>query len=449
MTALGVVFLLGALACLAFRRDAFVVVVAASAGVPASAAITVGSISISPFQMLGVICAIALLFTARRVSGGAGHVPMVMFTAWCVLITAAGPLIFAGLDVLPARKGVDIAVRSPEALTYTVSTIAQTVYLLIGFAVIVYFVVTKRSPLLAAIPLAVGTVLSSLRIVSGLVGVRWPAWIFDNATNVIYADETSRARGVLAEPSELAGFSLAALAFGVACCVSSRVSVRLLGAGLSLLALMNLLLSGSGTAVVAGAVLAAIAGVVSILRAVREDSPRVIWLSLVALALILGAVLAGNRLASWATDIVTRKVGSASMGFRSSADSFSLEIVRQTFGLGVGLGGNRPSSFALMLLSNVGVVGFVLLAVAIAALVRHAYKARSAVPACWSLVGLLIAKIIGLPDLSTPILWVLLAACAAAVWTTQDRQPLTRRTLPSVPSTIPSRKRIPCTSRTI
>ena len=112
--------------------------------------------------------------------------------------------------------------------------------------------------------------------------------------------------------------------------------------------------------------------------------------------------------------MITAKSGSDSYSQRSGVDAFSLQVVLRSLGVGVGLGSNRPSSFALMLLSNVGVVGSVLFVAAVVVVVRHALRCGGAGPTIWVLAAILTAKLVSGPDLADPsgLLYLSLGALA-------------------------------------
>jgi len=104
------------------------------------------------------------------------------------------------------------------------------------------------------------------------------------------------------------------------------------------------------------------------------------------------------------------KGGSNSALVRLGADAFAFNLTLQTHGLGVGLGSNRPSSLVAALLSQVGVVGFLLFMFA-------AGKTLWPLPKQHRWIGLaglalLLAMAFGLPDLSFPFLWIVFALAA-------------------------------------
>ncbi len=175
------------------------------------------------------------------------------------------------------------------------------------------------------------------------------------------------------------------------------------------LSLLNLLVSESGTAaltvsmIAAGLVALYVGGFLFAGRRVHPLGPPAIGFAVVAL---LASPLLGRVIS-----LVTEKALSGSATARFAADRLSLDIASDTYFIGVGLGANRPSSFATMLLSTVGVVGFSLFVVAMWRLLRPVLRRRSALG--WSLLGLLAAKVVADPNLSTPLLWVLIGLVLA------------------------------------
>jgi hypothetical protein len=101
---------------------------------------------------------------------------------------------------------------------------------------------------------------------------------------------------------------------------------------------------------------------------------------------------------------------------RVVADLGSLTILKNTYGLGVGLGSNRPSSLVTTLLSTVGIVGTMLFAIVLYRIVK-VFPGRSAPSALqmsfWSLIGLFVAQSVGIPDINRPVLWALFVVVVA------------------------------------
>jgi hypothetical protein len=116
---------------------------------------------------------------------------------------------------------------------------------------------------------------------------------------------------------------------------------------------------------------------------------------------------------------VERKASSFSYLARGAANERSWQIFLETAGLGVGLGSHRPSSLFFLVLSCLGLVGTVLLAVLIAVALRRA--ARTEPAAGWALLGVVVSGVIAVPDLSMPVIWVGVAVCVGSGFDTPLR----------------------------
>jgi len=133
-----------------------------------------------------------------------------------------------------------------------------------------------------------------------------------------------------------------------------------------------------------------------------------IWLSLIAF-------ISFNDIRDLANLVLLQKSDGDSFRVRIDSDLQSFKILWQTYGFGVGLGSNRPSSFFTFLLSNVGIMGFVSLGLFLIALTRLALQSTKhlqqttlhewAVAGAWGLWATIIAKITAQPDLSFSPMW--------------------------------------------
>ena len=131
-----------------------------------------------------------------------------------------------------------------------------------------------------------------------------------------------------------------------------------------------------------------------------------------ALAVTGAAITQVPAVLAYAVGMVETKRESFSFVARGASNQRSLEIVLDTLGLGVGLGGNRPSSLPLFVVSCLGIPGTALLiAVVVIAIVRAVRTGQ--ITSVWALLGGLTAGTVAVPDLSTPLIWVALAACIA------------------------------------
>jgi hypothetical protein len=414
-----------ALAALALWRHSWWPLCLAVAGVaPAGVSLVAGGFGLPVFYVVALFAAAAValrlagvtLSPQVRVAGVPGAKPLLAFGIWAVVVTVAAPALFPGMAVLGSAPGHP-AMLVPGAVTS--SNVAQLAYLWIAIGVIVLLASAPRThPYLVGVP-AVGIVaLSFCKYVSEKAGLPFPTDVFDNNPSLLYIQTApggaERFRGILSEPASLATYCLAAAAFAVA--MLPRVAVA---ARVALVAVLGIsiwlgIASTSTTFVVAGALLCGV-GLVSFVWPLVRGTVRIAPVhAVVLLGLLVVAYVAGPALLGYVNDAVTAKSGAESYNERSGADAFSIQVALRSLGFGVGLGANRPSSFGVMLLSNVGVVGVALFAAAVALIVRHALRCGGAAPTIWVLVAILAAKLVSGPDLADPsgLLYLCLGALA-------------------------------------
>ncbi len=114
--------------------------------------------------------------------------------------------------------------------------------------------------------------------------------------------------------------------------------------------------------------------------------------------------------------VLLEKTDSLSFLNRISSDIYSFGLFVSTDFLGVGLGSNRPSSFLMYMLSNVGLLGSILFFVFISMVIRLAFiNKQCLISEKLALVGALIShlvgKLVGSPDLNFWFFWVLISVC--------------------------------------
>lgn len=417
MTVLGIALLIALGIALTVRRAWTPVIIGAAAGMPYSAGVVVGSNGVPLFTVAAVGAGVALLGTRRLGTAHWSANAFAVFLGWATIITGAAPWLFAGIRVLVSRGGVDHQVADPGYLGYSISNVAQLGYLLLAGCAALYLVRVRGAVLAAGVALLVGTGLTGLRAVIETFWINGTAPLFDTLPNVAYAWSGDRLRGVFAEPSELAAFSLPAAGFFVVAALRSPGRMKFVWSAACALACWNLLQASSGTAVAASAVFIGLGLVALAVRYVVRGGVGTPWLVIGVLTAAVVALVAGDRLLAPIEELVLDKVDSQSYDTRTGADAFSWGVVAETLGMGAGLGSNRPSSFGMSLLSTVGVPGAAAFVVLVVGIVVAALRSPTTVAAGTALVALLVAKVVGTPDVSTPILWVLIAACAVPAWT--------------------------------
>lgn len=429
----GAVFIVFGIAGWLYSQRTFLIVLSASAALVTTAGVTVGGSSIPPFFLLATLATFTVAVDFAR-GASISHRSIALFgvmLGWSFIITALGPLLFGGIPVLDPRAGIDEQVNAPTPLAYTPSMAAQFAYLALGVGVVLYLASRNSlSPALLSPAIGLGTVMSAARLVPPLAS---PIdFLFRNYESAAYNQYEDRHFGIFAEPSYLAVFSVTAIAYIAFRLPLARGWRQWVLAFVGVLALVNLLASASGTAALSVLVLAAMAaaygGWMYLVRngAWRQLLPgrtsthetrrgRGIRIVIVSGALIgILVLLVPNPISQLTLGTITEKIGTQSFVNRTSADLFSIQLLLDTYGLGVGLGANRPSSLLTLLLSSVGVIGTVLFAAAIGLALWNARARKAWRPVIVALIALLVAKVVAEPALSTPLLWLAVGACVYA-----------------------------------
>ncbi len=392
----------------------------------AGVAVSVGGIGVPTFYAvaLGTAVALAVRLFGNGPAGPAGrlHLPpgatlLLAFLAWSTFVTFVSPLLFNGLPVLASGGGP----RKLIAGTLTSSNIAQIGYLTLGLCVIV-FIARSPSARPGLIGLAAGltTLLSLWRYLHQEVGVPLTQGIFDNAPTLAFIETApggvARFRGILSEPSALAGTSLVTISYMFPRSFEVRGWHRAGTLFVASTALYLGVISTSTTFVVAGVTVVAIAALTFTFGFVRRRASLRAVVSVVVCVCAVAAIWVLPGVIHFIQTTVNDKVSSPSYSQRSGADSVSYGIFLDSYGFGVGLGSSRASSFLADLLSTTGIIGTLLFASAVMLLIRRSSAMRTCRPVFWALVTILVAKVIAGPDLSdtSGILWMSLGLLSQA-----------------------------------
>lgn len=415
MTVLGAVVCALAMMGVVFRRPrATAVALGVAAGLPSSAGV-IAAQPIPVFVCVGAVAAVGLFSLRWTVRVERWAWLFAAFVLWSLALTALGPWVFAGTPVLTPRGGIERQLSALTPLDYTSTNLAQVLILVTASSAVAFLVRsgTARTALVTAAVTGVG--LSLVRSVARAAGADFLAPFLDTL-QTYYATTDVRWRGVFNEPSELAAFALGVAAMsGVAMCTATRLRARVLHLALAGGAVVLMIGSASGTAVLAAGVVGAVVVIVVVVRYLRSGGLGTEWVVVSALLVGVALVIQGGAAVDFVTAIVDGKVGSGSQIARSGADAVALQVVADSWGVGVGLGGNRSSSFFLTLLSTVGVIGSGLFVSMVAVITREALRHRATVSAAAGLLAVLVAKTVATPDLGTPLMWLLLAAAVTVV----------------------------------
>lgn len=346
---------------------------------------------------------------------------LLLLVLWGVASAWFLPRLFAGETLVRAAdrasmQGVKLLVLQPLATNFT-----QSAYLLGGLAAFVSVRCLLQAPgrmaafrdavLLVAMVNIGAALLNLLEIYLGLPSL---LGLVRNAGYAVMVGGSvgglQRISGTFAESSAFSTFTLPLFAFvaslwhdGVARPRSGRVALALL---------CLLLLSTSSTAYAGLAAYAALLGGAAVVRTMTGPNPvrigpvaAALWAAAVA-ACVIVLLRPGtfDAVVQFFEVALVRKLESSSGLERSSWNLQAWTNFIDSNGVGIGLGSARASSFALVLLSNLGVAGAVLFAAFVVQLFRM--PPASATPPAADLAVVRAAR--------RAVLAVLIAASASA-----------------------------------
>jgi hypothetical protein len=408
---------------------------------------TIGSFGfgVSPFYLVEICVALRLfshvwngetLLPPLKTPARGIAVILCAFLAWSLVSAFVMPHVFAGMPVIAPRDRVDqdLVLGNLVPLQWTLSNFGQAVYLLLNtsaaiFALLVVQTGDHAQALGKALRWAVFIVVAVglFQYFAPLAGWSYPYSVFNNNPNNAQGSEPldqqieglTRISSTFAEPMNSGSF-LAAVASGLLASYlrGERSMRRLLG----LLATAVVLLATTSTTGYVSLVVM-LCPLLIYFNPLAKRQART-WPSFfqgwtkVAMAALCSAgfaILFIPHLSSALVLVTVDKSEGMSFLSRVAADQESFALLKDTYGLGVGLGSNRPSSLIMTLLSTVGIVGSALFALAINRVVKL-FPGRWAPSmlqmSFWSLAGLLVASM-GVPDINRPVLWALLIVAAA------------------------------------
>jgi hypothetical protein len=432
MTLLGAVFSPLAIACFLLRPfyllPLLVVASVFEAGSVVNGVIGDFEFGIQPFYLIEILIVLRLVMLGLgpakllpRRESPMRTVVILLFAFWLWSVSSAFvmPHLFAGILVSVPRNGGD-AEFSP--LVWNLSNLVQAGYLTlnVGTAVYALHIVRTRlesEQLIKALYWAafIVVLIGFLQFAAEKGGWDFPYETFNS--NPGYAmgfqediGSVHRFNSTFVEPS-FAGSYLAATTCGLlASFLAGRSGIGGFVGLFGLTAMLFLTTSTTG--------FAALAIGVSMLLAYfnpfrgHQDARRSSsfgWVVILVGFAIVGCVLILTPELGEAVLTSTLEKGeSQSFWFRLANEFHSIELLVETYGLGVGLGGNRSSGLIPTILSSVGIVGAALFT-AMLFKISRLFPGRSARSSLqmgfWALVTMIISEIVAVPDLNRPVLW--------------------------------------------
>jgi hypothetical protein len=443
---IGLVTFIVCLMCLQLGHLAMAATLVVATLLGSAAAIQIGAANIPPAHVLLGFLAVST-FTRRAETAHAIRAmsfPQPGF--WLMSLVIYGvitgflmPRLLAGsMPIVPLGVSLEYATTgSTVPLGPVSSNLTQAIYL-VGdvtcFVMIVAIASTEAG--FAAITKAViayvafNVMFALLDVFTYNTGTQWLLEPIRNATYTLHVDEEvsgmKRIAGSFTEASAFAGQTLVALGFVGSLWVCGRRPA--LTGMLALASLVLVVLSTSSIGLAGTPPLLAILYVTALTRRGIDLSRPFATAALVCAPLLVVAVILAAQLDDEAWKpirdyidvLIFNKVGSVSAVERGSWNTFALQNFFDSYGLGVGLGTVRASSFPVALLSNVGLPGTICYVLfAASALLRRrgtpgSYYSDVRLAARNSCIGLILAASFVGTSVDQGLLFYLLAGVACA-----------------------------------
>ncbi len=416
-TIIGLIFFCCGAYCFLYKEDGLLGLLIISSVFEASSAVNIAGRGIQPYYLIaGFIIARALV---NRALGARSYKRMPQGN-WLLLfaVIAVGsaflcPILFAGVPIYDPKIGIDDGLFVRPPLRFGLNNVIQASYLVwhiaSAFALLaIKFSATKtRRAFLGAFYIEAFFV--SAESLCQIAGINFPLWIVLNNPGYSLWENSmeaygTRNPGTFAEPS-LAGAFLTLYCIGF-------LAEYLAGKGSMFRVIVAMVASG----LVASSSSVFTLCFVPIPLLIRYSPFRFPWyvnlkqtkrigliFFMVCMPLIL-VLLFSSGYREVLTTLTVSKGESGSFINRTASDLYGLQLLLQTYGIGVGLGSSRSSSLITTLLSNVGITGFIAFGVFYFKLFTNLSDDYAWF--CWAAFALLINVCIGLADVTMPIFWI-------------------------------------------
>ncbi len=451
---IGVLTILIGLVCLMLGTGALVHGLAIMAVLGAAAAMLIGAANIQPGHVMLVFLVCGVLSRRREAAAAIRTLhpdePAFWFTCLVVYGVASAflmPRVFAGLtEIIPLGTTAFDDTGSTVPLAPVSSNVTQSLYLsttLLCLITLTAIAATREgfsavfNGLLACC--IANTVFAILDIATYSTGTQELLGFIRNARYTLHTDSEiagmKRIVGSYTEASVFARSTLGVLGFTGTlwlCGVRPRLTGILAG-----LSLVLIVLSTSSTGLVGAPVMLLLLYAFAIARLALGNGVRLtaifaLGAPVVGLAVVLLLLLDPDAVAKiygYVDLVVLNKASSDSGVERSSWNVISFQNFLDSWGLGVGVGTARASSFAVALLASVGVPGALFYAVFVFECFLRprgrpgSLEADIAVATRNGYVGLLVGDLLVGPVIDQGFFFCMLAALAAAIRPRTSRVP--------------------------
>jgi len=353
-----------------------------------------------------------------------------LFALFVNIWSYIAPNVFAGYPVFPPYLGLDYnAAYGPFPLEFSIYNIAISGYILLYFLVLVYISLIswdKKSISLANCAFKVTIFIVFATSISQIVSI----FGLPDITKYLYTVTTRklkysligsilpipRIQATFLEPSMFAPFIVGVYSYFLYTLLN-KINIR--NVIFTNISLFCIILSASATAYLSAIVITIFVLInysflkltkSKIIFSKRKMNNLFLATLFISIPIIIGIIITigFGKLIYILEMYFFKKTETLSYFSRTTADLHGISLFFKTYGLGVGLGSNRPSSLLPYLLSQLGIIGTFLFIIFMFKIILYCYKNLKDTKyfgLFFANISTIISMLIAYPDLTNPTFW--------------------------------------------
>lgn len=416
-TVIGLIFFFFGLYCFLFKEDWLFGLLIIAIVFEAASAVNFGERGLQPYYIVSFfVVARGLLKWSHGVTRNR-RMPQGMWLLMFAGIGAASavvlPIVFAGIPIYDAKVGIDDGLFIQPVLHLGLNNYVQAAFLL-WHVVTAYATLAINTPSRKVYKAYIWTFYILFLVVVAesicqLIDIPFPHSVFlNNPGYSVWGRDSEvagmRNPGTFSEPSLAGGFLVMHVLGFLDRYLAGRGEKFKLIASLAASALVT----SGGSLLTISVITPFLLLKYSPFRFPWFINPakvrRLAWVIAIFAIPVLLIIIGPSGYSETLLENTASKGESSSFINRTAADVYALQLVVKTDGFGVGMGSNRASSLITTLLSNVGVVGFMVFGIYVFRLFGKLPDEYSWLK--WGAAALLLNMSLGIADVTMPMLWL-------------------------------------------
>ncbi len=355
----------------------------------------------------------------------------IVFAFFTIIWSFIAPFVFAEYPVFPPALGIDFsAIYGPSPLRFSEYNIAFGIYILFYILTLIFIINTNwgrndlkilhKTFVMSFLIVLVTSISQIFNFVLKIPDIT--PYLYTIVTRELSFSMTGdflslpRIQATYQEPSMVSPFIVGVYSYYL---YNTFKYKNLLYLTITIIALILILFFASTTAYISTMVLTLLViyfnlplRIKNYIVYINPSKIIIIFIIIIIIALIFTGIvfftIGFDSFIFLVNEYLVNKSGSGSYKFRTTADLHALRLFIDTYGFGVGLGSNRPSSLLPYLLSQLGFVGTWLFLVFIYKIMYFTYKSLKNTKYFqyfFLIPAVFVSQLIAYPDITNPTLW--------------------------------------------